>query len=112
MIIYLCIKFESNTLIFSKDIERKPFFKVENFSKSKKGYNFQNNWWILPLMELDLRFMIIYLCIKFQSNKSIFSKDVAQKPFVLRTGRTGQMGQRYVRKAEILYAPPLKMAEA
>ena len=26
MIIYLCIKFESNTLIFSKDIEQKPFF--------------------------------------------------------------------------------------
>ena len=26
MIIYLCIKFESNTLIFSKDIEWKPFF--------------------------------------------------------------------------------------
>ena len=29
MIINLCIKFESNTLIFSKDIDRKPFFKVE-----------------------------------------------------------------------------------
>ena len=26
MIIYLCIKYESNTLIFSKDIKRKPFF--------------------------------------------------------------------------------------
>ena len=26
MIIYLCIRYESNTLIFSKDIERKPFF--------------------------------------------------------------------------------------
>ena len=26
MIIYLCIKYESNTLIFSKDIERKPFY--------------------------------------------------------------------------------------
>ena len=30
MIIYLCIKFESNTLIFSKDTEPKPFFKVES----------------------------------------------------------------------------------
>ena len=30
MIIYLCIKFGSNTLIFSKDIEPKPFFKVES----------------------------------------------------------------------------------
>ena len=26
MIIYLCIKYESKSLIFSKDIERKPFF--------------------------------------------------------------------------------------
>ena len=25
MIIYLCVKFDSNTLIFSKDIEQKPF---------------------------------------------------------------------------------------
>ena len=47
MIIYLSIKFESNTLIFSKDIEPKPFFKVEIFSKLKKGHNSQNNWWIL-----------------------------------------------------------------
>ena len=27
--ICLCIKYESNTLIFSKVMERKPFFKVE-----------------------------------------------------------------------------------
>ena len=87
MIIYLCIKIESNILIFSKDIQRKSFFKVENFSKLKKGHNSQNNWWILPLIELDLHYMIIYLCIKFQSNASIFSKDIARKPFVLRTGR-------------------------
>ena len=26
MIIYLCIKYKSNTLIFLKDIEQKPFF--------------------------------------------------------------------------------------
>ena len=32
--------------------------------------------------------MIIYLCIKFQSNTPIFSKDIARKPFVLCTGRT------------------------
>ena len=35
MIIYLCIKFESNTLIFSKDIERKPFFKLKKSHNSK-----------------------------------------------------------------------------
>ena len=33
--------------------------------------------------------MIIYLCIKFQSNIPILSKDIARKPTVLRTGRTG-----------------------
>ena len=32
--------------------------------------------------------MIIYLCLKFQFNTPIFSKDIARKPFVLRTGRT------------------------
>ena len=32
--------------------------------------------------------MIIYLCIKFQSNTPILSKDIAWKPKVLRTGRT------------------------
>ena len=66
MIIYLCIKFESNTLIFSKDIERKPFFKVENFSKFKMGHNSKNNWWIITLIEW--------------------------KPSVVRTGRTGRAG--------------------
>ena len=42
-------------------------------------------------MELDLHFMIIYLCIKFQSNIPIFSKDITRKPFVLRIGQTGWM---------------------
>ena len=42
--------------------------------------------------------MIIYLCIKFQSNTPISSKDIARKPFVLRTGRTG--------RTYVLYAPP------
>ena len=32
--------------------------------------------------------MIIHLCIKFQSNISILSKDITQKPKVLRMGRT------------------------
>ena len=46
MIIYLCIKFESNTLIFSKDIEWKPFYSY--LSMLKKGRNSKINWWILP----------------------------------------------------------------
>ena len=95
MIIYMCIKFESNILIFSKDIAQKPLFKVENFSKVKKGHNSQNNWWILPLIELDIQFMIIDLCIKFQSNTPIFSKDIAQKPFVLCTWRGHKNGPNY-----------------
>ena len=40
--------------------------------------------------------MIIYLCIKFQSNTPILSKDIARKPKVLRRGRTdGTDGQKY-----------------
>ena len=117
MIIYLCIKYESNTLIFSKDIEQKLFFKVENFLKLKKGHNSQNNWWILPLIESDLHFMIINLCIKFQSNTPIFSKDIARKPFVLRMGwtdgtniRTDRTDIRTDRGSTI--CSPLKMAGA
>ena len=75
MIIYMCIKYESHTLIFSKDIERKQFFKAE------KGRNSHNNWWILPLIELDLYFMIIHLCITYESNIFVVSKDIQQKPF-------------------------------
>ena len=37
--------------------------------------------------------MITYLCIKFQSNTLFFSKDITQKPFVLRMGRTGREGR-------------------
>ena len=39
---------------------------------SKKGHNSHNNWQILPYIELDLYFMIIYLCIKYESNTPIF----------------------------------------
>ena len=42
MIIYLCDKFEFNTLMFSKDIKLKLFFNIE------KGLNSKYNWWILP----------------------------------------------------------------
>ena len=49
--------------------------------KFKKGYNSHHNCWILPLIELNLYFMIIYLCIEYESNKPIFSKDIERKPF-------------------------------
>ena len=45
----------------------------------KKGHNFHNNWQILPYIELDLYFMIIYLCIKYESNTLIFSKNIERK---------------------------------
>ena len=48
-----------------------------HFSKLKKGHNSKNNWWILPYkIQLDIHFMIIYLCIKLESNTLIFSKDI------------------------------------
>ena len=67
-------------------------FQSWKFFKVKKGHNSQNNSWILPKIELDLHFIIIYLYKKFQSNTLILSKDIARKPKVLRTRRTGRDG--------------------
>ena len=67
-----------------------------------KGHNFDNNWWILSVIELDLIFMIIYLCMKYESNAPMYSKDIDRKPFFVRTGRT------YVRTRVMLYAPHYK----
>ena len=39
--------------------------------------------------------MIIYLCMKYESNTPMFSKDIAQKPFFVHTGRT--YARTYVR---------------
>ena len=89
------MKYESNTSLYSKDIARKPFFHSKI-----KGHNSDNNGWILSIIELDLYFMIIYLCMKYESNTPMFSKDIARKPFFVRTGRT------YVRTRVMLYAPP------
>ena len=136
MIIYLCIKFQFNTPIFSKDIARKPFVLRKGrtgrdgrtyhlcYIRDRrdgtdvrtersdticpplhwKCHNSQYNWWILLLIELDLYFMIIYLCLKFQSNAPIFSKDIARKPYVLRKGRTGRVGRSYGQRW--YYMPP------
>ena len=51
------------------------------WKKLKKGHNSQNNRQILLLIELDLHFMIIYQCTKFESNTPILSKDIVRKPF-------------------------------
>ena len=91
MIIYLCIKFESSTLIVSNDIEWKPFFKVENFSKLKKAHNSQNYWWILPEIELDLHFNIYISVYKnFNPIHQSFQK-ISHGNHLLRTGRTDGM---------------------
>ena len=57
------------------------------FHSEIKGHNSDNNWWILSIIELDLYFMIMYLCIKYESNTPMFSKDIARKPFFVRTGQ-------------------------
>ena len=61
---------------------------------------------ILPYIYLNLQFMILCLCIKFQFNTPIFSKDIVRKPFVLRTGRTGRTGRTICPHP----SSPLKMA--
>ena len=48
-------------------------------------------------------FMIMYLCMKYESNTPMFSKDIARKPFFVRTGQDVRM---YVRTRVMLYAPP------
>ena len=45
------------------------------------GHNSHNNGLILPYLELDLYFMIIYLCVKFEFNTLMFSKDIKLKFF-------------------------------
>ena len=85
---YLCTKFQSNIPILSKDIAWKPFFKAENFSKLKRAITTKIIGGFYPKSN-GLHFMIIYQCIKFQSNTPIFSKDIARKSKVLRTGLDG-----------------------
>ena len=61
---------------------------------------------------------MIILSIKFQSNTPIFSKDIARKPFVLRTGQTdGKVGTDVrTDSGDTICTPPtlapLKMAGA
>ena len=59
------------------------FQKISNgnhFSKLKKGNNSNINWGFYPKSN-DLYFMIIYLCIKYELNTLIVSKDIERKPF-------------------------------
>ena len=83
-------------------------YRLETIFHSEiKGNNSDNNRWILPIIELDLYFMIIYLCMKYESNTPMFSKDFARKPFFVPMGRTYVW--TYVRtygQRVMLYAPP------
>ena len=74
------------------------------FHIETKGHNSDNNWWILSEIELDLYFMIIYLCMKYESNTPMYSKDTARKPFLGRDVRT-----RVMIYAHLPTPPPLKM---
>ena len=67
------------------------------FHSEIKGHNSDNNWWILSIIELDLYFMIIYLCMKYESNTPMFSKDIARKPFFLRKGQDVRDVRMYLR---------------
>ena len=77
-----------------KRYRTETIFQSWKFFKAEKGHNSQNNWWILSSIKHGLHFMIIYLCIKFQSNTPILSKDIARKPKVLHMGRTDGMDWR------------------
>ena len=98
MIIYLCMKYESNSPMYSKDIAWKPFLVPRS-----RAITLKNNRWILSVIEFDLYFMIIYLCMKYESNTPMYSKDIARKPFFV---RMGQDGRTDVRTRVMLYAPP------
>ena len=59
----------------------KKISEGKHLLKVKKGNNSHNNGLILPLLELDLYFMIIYLCVKYEFNTLMFSKDIILKLF-------------------------------
>ena len=46
-----------------------------------KGHNSNNYRWILSLIELDLYFMITYLCMKYESNIPTYSKHIVGNHF-------------------------------
>ena len=50
--------------------------KKKKWKLKKKGHNAHtcNNWQILPQIDFDLYFMIIYLCMKYESKTLTFFK--------------------------------------
>ena len=81
----------------------------KHFHSEIKGHYSDNNRWILSIIELDLYFMIMYLCMKYESNTPMFSKDIARKPFLVRMGQDVRDVRTYVRtdKGDAICPPPL-----
>ena len=57
------MKYESDTSMFFKRYRPETIFPTEI-----KGHNADDNRWILSVIKLELYFMIIYLCMKFESH--------------------------------------------
>ena len=74
-----------------------------------KGHNSDNNRWILSVIKPDLYFMIIYLCMKYESNTLMYSQDIARKPFFVRTGQDVRDVRMFGRtgKGDAICTPPL-----
>ena len=53
--------------------------------------------------------MIIYLCMKYESNTQMYSKDIARKPFFVRKGQDVRDVRMYVRtdKGDAICPPPI-----
>ena len=74
-----------------------------------KGHNSDNNRWILSVIEIDLYFMLIYLCMKYESNTPMYSTDIAWKSFFVRTGLDLRDVRTYVctDKGDAICPPPI-----
>ena len=69
-------------IIYLENVSPKNHFLTEF-----KGHNSDNDLWILSLIEFDLYFMIIYLCMKYESNAPMISTDITLKLFFVCTGK-------------------------
>ena len=79
------------------------------FRTEIKGHNSDNIRWILSVIKIDLYFMIIYLCMKYESNTLMYSKDIARKPFFVHTGQDVRDVRMYVRtdKGDVICPSPI-----
>ena len=104
MIIYLCIKFQSNTPILTKDITQKPFFKVENFSKLKRAISPKIIGGFYPKSNLAyiLWYNILVYKISIQYYNPFKRYPMETKGVTYGTDETGQTD---VQTVVILYPP-------